>query len=130
MGDIVDNGIIKGDIPYIFSIGGKMFIVALLGALSMVLASYLSSKSAMSYGRDLRREVFTKVEGYSLSEFNKIGTSSLITRTTNDINQMQQVTMMSLRMMVRAPLMLIGGLIMALSKTGNYLKYFLFQHQF
>lgn len=125
MGDIVDNGIIKGDIPYIFSIGGKMFIVALLGALSMVLASYLSSKSAMSYGRDLRREVFTKVEGYSLSEFNKIGTSSLITRTTNDINQMQQVTMMSLRMMVRAPLMLIGGLIMALSKNRELSKVFL-----
>jgi ATP-binding cassette subfamily B protein len=91
----------------------------------MILASYLSSKSAMAYGRDLRQHVFTKVEGYSLDEFSRIGTSSLITRTTNDVNQMQQVTMMSLRMMVRAPLMFIGGLIMAISKNRELSNVFL-----
>lgn len=125
MGEIVDNGIIQGDISYILSHGGKMLIVALLGAISMILASYLSSKSAMAYGRDLRQHVFTKVEGYSLDEFSRIGTSSLITRTTNDVNQMQQVTMMSLRMMVRAPLMFIGGLIMAISKNRELSNVFL-----
>lgn len=125
MGEIVDNGIIQGDISYILSHGGKMLVVALLGAISMIFASYLSSKSAMAYGRDLRQHVFTKVEGYSLDEFNRIGTSSLITRTTNDVNQMQQVTMMSLRMMVRAPLMFIGGLIMAISKNRELSHVFL-----
>lgn len=125
MGDIVDNGIIKGNIPYIFSVGFKMFIVSLLGALSMIVSSYLSSRTAMGYGRDLRNAVFTKVEGYSPSEFNKVGTASLITRTTNDINQIQQVTIMSLRMMVRAPLMFIGGIIMVFSKNRELSKVFL-----
>ncbi len=125
MGDIVDNGIIKGNIPYIFSVGFKMFIISLLGALSMIVSSYLSSRTAMGYGRDLRNAVFTKVEGYSPREFNKVGTASLITRTTNDINQMQQVTIMSLRMMVRAPLMFIGGLIMVFSKNRELSKVFL-----
>lgn len=68
----------------------------------------------------LRKKVFTKVEGYSLNEFNKIGTASLITRTTNDIAQIEQVGIMALRMMIRAPLMVVGGAIMGYSTTGIY----------
>lgn len=117
MGDIVNNGIVKGDTNYILRVGGTMLIFALLATLSMIISSYLSSKTSMGFGRDLRNKVFTQVEGYSLNEFDKIGTASLITRTTNDINQVQQVAIMALRMMIRAPLMLIGGIVMAFSKN-------------
>ncbi len=118
MGSIVDIGITNQDLPYIYSTGLRMVIIALLGTVSMVLSSYLSARAATAYGRDLRGAVFTQVEGFSLSEFNQMGTASLITRTTNDINQVQQVVMMSLRMMARAPLMLIGGLVMAFNTNA------------
>ncbi|HEY4544666.1 MAG TPA: ABC transporter ATP-binding protein, partial [Tissierellaceae bacterium] len=125
MGDIVDIGVLKGDIPYILQTGLKMLLVALVGSICMIIASYLSSKTAMSFGKDLRSDVFGKVERFSLAEINQLGTSSLITRTTNDINQLQQVTVMILRMMVRAPIMLIGGVIMAVSKNVELSKVFL-----
>ncbi len=125
MGDIVDIGVLKGDIPYILQTGLKMLLVALVGSIGMIIASYLSSKTAMSFGKDLRSDVFGKVERFSLAEINQLGTSSLITRTTNDINQLQQVTVMILRMMVRAPIMLIGGVIMAVSKNVELSKVFL-----
>ena len=119
MGDIVNNGIVKGDTNYILRVGGRMLLFAMLATLSMIISSFLSSKTSMGFGRDLRNKVFTQVEGYSLNEFDKIGTASLITRTTNDINQVQQVAIMSLRMMIRAPLMLIGGIVMAFSKNKD-----------
>lgn len=118
MGNIVDIGITSGDLPYIYGTGLRMVIIALLGTGSMVLSSYLSARVATAYGRDLRAAVFTQVERFSLSEFNQMGTASLITRTTNDINQVQQVVMMALRMMARAPLMLIGGLVMAVTTNA------------
>lgn len=118
MGNIVDIGVTGQDLPYIYETGLRMIIIALLGTVSMVLSSYLSAKSATAYGRDLRAAVFAQVEGFSLSEFNQLGTASLITRTTNDINQVQQVVMMSLRMMARAPLMLVGGLVMAFNTNA------------
>lgn len=117
MSDIVNNGIVKGDTNYILKIGGIMLIVAAFSAISIVFASLLSSKTAMGFGKDLRQKIFSHVEGFSLNEFDKIGTSSLITRTTNDITQVQQVMVMMLRMMVRAPMMCIGGIIMAVSKN-------------
>ena len=119
MGNIVDNGVVNGDINYILKTGLQMIIFAIVGTSSMIVSMYLSSKTATGFGRDLRRMVFTKVEGYSLNEMEKLGTSSLITRTTNDINQIQQVTVMSLRMMVRAPLMLVGGFVMAFSTNST-----------
>lgn len=117
MSKIVDMGIIKGDIPYIVKTGGFMLLVAAFSGASIIASAYLSSKTAMSFSRDLRKEVFTKVESLSLGEFNEIGTASLITRNINDIAQVQQVAIMSLRMMIRAPLMLVGGIIMAVSKN-------------
>lgn len=119
MSDIVDFGIVRGDTPYIFKIGGLMLLVALGGALCAIVVSFLSSKVAMGFGKLLRRDVFAKVESFSLAEFNNFGTSSLITRTTNDINQLQQVLMMLLRMMLSAPMMGIGGIVMAVSKDAT-----------
>jgi len=119
MGNIVDKGVVNGDINYILKTGIKMVVFAVIGTCSMIVSAYLSSKAATGFGKDLRRMVFTKVEGFSLNEMEKIGTSSLITRTINDINQMQQVAIMSMRMMVRAPLMLIGGFVMAFSTNST-----------
>jgi len=116
MSDIVDIGIVKGDISYIIRIGTLMLLIAAGGTVCSILVSYLSAKTAVGFGRLLRSKVFSRVEDFSLQEFNRLGTATLITRTTNDINQVQTVTFMILRMMVSAPVMCIGGIIMALSK--------------
>ena len=115
LSEIVDTGIINGDVNYILKIGGIMIGVALIGSACTIFASFISSKVSMGLGRDLRRKIFTKAETFSLNEIDKVGTASLITRTTNDVNQVQQVVIMILRMMVTAPLMCIGGIIMAVS---------------
>ena len=119
MSDIVDTGIVKGDIGYIMRIGGFMLLVALGSGLCTMIASFLSAKVATGFGKNLRTKVFSQVGSYSLHEFDKIGTASLITRTTNDITQVQQVLIMIMRMMVAAPMMCIGGIIMAVSKDAK-----------
>lgn len=119
MSDIIDKGVVLGDKPYIWKIGGFMLLVAAIGMLASAAASYFSSKAAMGLGRDLRKKVFTHVENFSLQEFDQIGTASLITRTTNDITQVQQVVIMMLRMVVSAPIMFVGGVIMAVSKDAK-----------
>ncbi|EPD53632.1 hypothetical protein HMPREF1210_00455 [Paenisporosarcina sp. HGH0030] len=119
MADIIDKGVVTGDTPYIWKIGGFMLLVSSLGATASVIASYYSSKAAMGLGRDIRRKVFNHVGKFSLQEFDEVGTASLITRTTNDITQVQQVVIMMLRMVVSAPIMLIGGVIMAVSKDAK-----------
>lgn len=118
LADMIDNGVVTGDTGYIWRMGGIMLGVTGLGALAAVVASFYSSKAAMGFGRDLRRHVFNHVERFSLEEFDRIGTASLITRTTNDITQVQQVIIMMLRMVVSAPIMFVGGLIMAISKDA------------
>ncbi|WP_308636780.1 ABC transporter ATP-binding protein [Paenibacillus silvisoli] len=119
LADIVDKGVVQGDNPYIWRIGGFMLLIALGGGLCSIGASYLSAKAAGGFGRDLRSRVFGHVEQYSLHEFDQIGTASLITRTTNDITQVQQVLMMMMRVMVMAPMMCFGGIIMALYKDAT-----------
>jgi ATP-binding cassette, subfamily B, multidrug efflux pump len=116
MSDIVNQGIMVGDTDYILKTGGRMMIFVGGSVLSAIIASYFSSKAAMGFGRDIRKSLFTKVESFSLNEFDKIGTATLITRTTNDVTQVQNVTIMILRMMVSAPMMAVGGLILALQK--------------
>lgn len=116
MSNIINNGVVNGDSVYIMKIGGFMLLVALGGAISQIAASYLSSRTATGFANDLRRNIFTKAESFSLHEFDKVGTSSMITRTTNDVTQIQQVTVMMLRMMIYAPIMAVGGIIMAISK--------------
>lgn len=119
MADIVNDGVVKGDTPYIWKIGGFMLAVTAVGTLVSIAASYLSARIAAGFGRDVRSKTFRKVESFSLLEFDKIGTASLITRTTNDITQVQSVLIMMMRMMVMAPMMCIGGLIMAISKDAQ-----------
>ncbi|QJD82193.1 ABC transporter ATP-binding protein [Cohnella herbarum] len=119
MADIINDGVVKGDTPYIWKIGGFMLAVTAIGTLVSIAASYLSSRVASGFGRDVRSKTFRHVENFSLQEFDKIGTASLITRTTNDITQVQTVLMMMMRMMVAAPMMCIGGLIMAISKDAH-----------
>ncbi|NLW07456.1 MAG: ABC transporter ATP-binding protein [Clostridia bacterium] len=119
MADIVDVGVVSGDTDYIIRVGGLMLLVAIGGVFCAIIASYLSAITATGFGRDLRSRVFARVESYSLTEFDKIGTASLITRTTNDITQVQQVLLVMLRMMVRAPMMCIGGIIMAVSQDAE-----------
>ena len=84
--------------------------------------SYYSAKVSLSFGKELRYKVFSHVENFPLQEFDQIGTSSLITRTTNDITQVQQVVNMILRMMVAAPIMAMGGILMAYSQDPDLSK--------
>lgn len=113
MAHIVDNGVVKGNVPYIWRVGGFMLLVAVAGVFCSVGASYMSSTAAAGFGRILRSRVFHHVEQFTLHEFDKLGTASMITRTTNDITQVQQLLNMMLRLLVMAPLMSIGGIIMA-----------------
>lgn len=119
MADIVNKGVVEGDHPYIWRIGGYMLLVTIGSAAFSIAASYFSSRIAMGFGRIVRSRLFTKVESFSLQEFDKVGTASLITRSTNDVNQVQQVLIMMMRLMIMAPMMCIGGLIMALSKDAK-----------
>ncbi|MFC4714237.1 ABC transporter ATP-binding protein [Planococcus dechangensis] len=119
MADIIDNGVVQGNIPYIWEIGVWMLLVSAIGAAAAVFASYYSAKAAMGMGRDLRQKVFKHVGEFSLQEFDEVGTASLITRTTNDITQVQQVVIMMLRMVISAPIMLVGGVILAVSKDAQ-----------
>ena len=114
MADIVNNGMLKGDTDFIMTFGTYMLIVALASTCFSIASSFLSSIVGMSFGRDIRSQVFAHVENFSLTEFDQIGTASLITRTTNDITQVQTLLVMGLRFMVYSPLMCIGGIIMAL----------------
>ena len=117
--DIVDTGVVRGDTAYIWRTGGWMLLVAAGSAIAAVVAAYLSSLVAAGFGRDLRSRVFSRVESFSLHEFDKIGTATLITRTTNDITQVQMVLLIMLRMMIGAPIMAAGGIIMAISKDAE-----------
>ncbi|PIW12353.1 MAG: multidrug ABC transporter ATP-binding protein [Candidatus Infernicultor aquiphilus] len=118
MADIVDTGGINWDIAYIIRIGGWMLLIAVIGMISAIFGSYWAAKVATGFGRDLRTKVFTKVESFSLEEFDEKGTASLITRTTNDITQIQQLVVM-LRLFLRAPMLCIGSIIMAVSKNAK-----------
>lgn len=119
MSDIVNNGIVKNDTNYIMNIGKTMILVAAGDAVCVVIANFIGSKVAVALGRNLRDILFKKAERFSLHEFDKVGTASMITRTTNDIIQVQQVLVMIMRMMISAPLMCIGGIIMAVHKDAK-----------
>ncbi|MDD4797510.1 MAG: ABC transporter ATP-binding protein [Eubacteriales bacterium] len=114
MSGIVDRGIALGDTPYILSQGGGMLLVALLGMLCAVGSGFLSARISSAVARDLRLAVFAKIESFSLDEFDRFGAASLITRNTNDIQQIQMVVLMALRFIMMAPVMFVGGIIMAL----------------
>ncbi|HKV84356.1 MAG TPA: ABC transporter ATP-binding protein [Ktedonobacterales bacterium] len=119
MANIVDIGIVKGDTGYILRVGGVMLLITLAGTTCAVASSFFAARTAVGFGRDLRARLFSHVENFSLHEFDTIGTASLITRTTNDTNQVQQVLVILMTMMVSAPMMAIGGVILAISQDAT-----------
>lgn len=119
MSEIVDNGMLQGDSAYIMKYGMYMLIVALASSVFAIASSYLSSVIALGMGKDMRNTLFSRVESYSLNEFDKVGTSSLITRTTNDITQVQTLIVMGMRFMIYSPILCVGGLIMAWNKDAE-----------
>ncbi|HTC86364.1 MAG TPA: ABC transporter ATP-binding protein [Candidatus Acidoferrum sp.] len=112
--DIINNGVTTGNTDYIVSTGVFMLVVTLILGICTIISVYWGSKTAMAFGRDVRSSVFRKVETFSQSETNHFGTASLITRNTNDVQQVQQVVAMALTMIISAPLIAVGGIIMAL----------------
>jgi len=112
-GDIIDQGVARGDAGYILRVGAVMLAISGLQILCSLAAVYVGARVAMSYGRDLRGAVFHHVGRLSAREVGKLGAPSLITRTTNDVQQVQMLVLMSMTMMVTAPMMCIGGIIMA-----------------
>ncbi|HLI88711.1 MAG TPA: ABC transporter ATP-binding protein [Ktedonobacteraceae bacterium] len=119
MADIVDNGIVKGDIPYIYEVGGIMLLVTIVGAACAVAASFFSARIAIGFGKIIRAMIFKHVIRFSLHEYDEVSTASLITRTTNDTTQVQQVLVIILMMMISAPLMAIGGIILAIQQDAT-----------
>ncbi len=119
MSNIVNKGIVRRNISYIWHEGLWMLIASLAGVFAAVFSAYTSAKVSAYFSRDLRNAIFSKVQSFSLIEFERFGTSSLITRTTNDVMQIQQTLVMALRLVVLAPVMGIGGAIMAFSKDAK-----------
>ncbi len=117
--DLINNGVAKGDVSYIWKVGGIMLGASALIMLASILLAYLSAKVAMAFGRDLRRGVFTAVETFSARELNQFGAPSLITRNTNDVQQVQMVLFMGLTMMVAAPITGIGAAFMAIRTNAK-----------
>lgn len=112
--DIIDEGVAKANIGYILSLGGVMLAITLLQIVCAVIAVYFAAKAAMGVGRDLRGAIFKRVGEFSEQEVTKFGAPSLITRSTNDVQQVQQLVLMSATMLVTAPMLSIGGVIMAI----------------
>ncbi|MFC6356336.1 ABC transporter ATP-binding protein [Luethyella okanaganae] len=111
---IIDKGVSTGDTGFILSTGMTMLMVCLVQVITAVAGIYFGAKTAMSVGRDLRREVYRKVDSLSALEVGRFGTATLITRNTNDVQQVQMLVLMTLNFMVSTPIMCVGGIIMAL----------------
>jgi ATP-binding cassette subfamily B multidrug efflux pump len=114
--DIIDNGVVKGDTGYIMRLGAVMLVVTAAQIACAIPAVYFGARTAMALGRDLRASVFDRVQSFSAREVGRFGTPSLITRTTNDVQQVQMLTLMGFTMMVSAPIMAAGGIVLALNQ--------------
>jgi ATP-binding cassette subfamily B multidrug efflux pump len=113
-GDIINEGVAKGDNDYIIRTGGFMLLVTLVLGVASILAVYWGAKTAMGFGRDVRSAIFRKVESFSQVEVNHFGPASLITRNTNDVQQVQTIVFMALTLILSAPILIVGGIIMAI----------------
>lgn len=113
--DIIDNGLVKGDTDYIMRLGGVMLVITLVQIVCSGAAVYLAARTAMAVGRDLRAAVFDRVQDFSAREVGQFGTPSLITRTTLDVQQVQMLTLLAFTLMVSAPIMCFGGILLALA---------------
>ncbi len=115
--NIVNNGVATGDISYIWKVGFEMIGFSLLSVVAAFGNVFLAARSSQQLGKNLRTDIYKKVINFSNDEFDKVETSSLITRTTNDVVQIQNVAMMALRMMIMAPIMLVGASFLAYNKS-------------
>lgn len=115
MSDIIDIGVANGDISYVLNVGFKMIVVAFIGILGGMLCGIFATLASMNMGKNIRQSLFDKIQSLSFLEIDKFKTSSLITRLTNDVTQVQNMVMMGLRGMVRSPLIFLGGIIMSLT---------------
>ncbi|MEV0205311.1 ABC transporter ATP-binding protein [Streptomyces sp. NPDC050788] len=112
--DIIDNGVVKGDTGYILSFGALMIGISLVQVVCNIGAVYYGARTASALGRDVRAAVFDRVQSFSAREVGQFGAPSLITRTTNDVQQVQMLALMSFTLMVSAPIMCVGGIVLAL----------------
>ena len=117
--DIIDNGVSKGDTAYIWRTGLVMLTVSLGQIVAAIIATYFAAKAAMRMGRDLRDGIFERVSGFSEREVTGFGAGSLITRNTNDVQQVQMLAMMGATFLVSAPLLAIGGIILAIEQAAS-----------
>jgi ATP-binding cassette subfamily B protein len=112
--DIINNGVVKGDTDYILGVGAFMLLITVIVGIAAIASVYLSALVANGFARDVRSAVFSKVETFGQVEVNQFGPASLITRNTNDVQQVQQVVFVALTVMVSAPILIVGGVFMAL----------------
>lgn len=117
--DIINEGVIKGDTSYILRVGGIMLLLSVLLGFASVVTVYFSARTAMQVGRSLRADLFGQVERFSLMQMHDFGVPSLITRTTNDVQQVQMLVMVGLTMMLLAPITGVGGVVMAVRENAN-----------
>ena len=119
MSDIVNKGVVLQDIDFIINTGLVMLGYTLIVSVCTIVGRYFAARTSVGFAKDLRRDIFAAVEGYSLSEFDRIGTASLITRSTNDVTQIQNVMVMILSMLIAAPITAAGGIIMAVQNDAH-----------
>ena len=119
MADIVDHGIVRGDQGAIYRTGGLMLLMSIVASLTAIAGSYYSAQVATGFGRRLRGAIFARVEHFSIHQFDRYGSASLVTRTTNDTTQVQQMLIMMLMVVIVAPMMAIGGVILAVSQDAE-----------
>ncbi len=117
--DVIDKGVMRGDTAYIWRMGGFMLGVTAVQLVFTVLAVYLGSRVAMGFGRDVRDALFHRVTGFSAREVNRFGAPSLITRITNDVQQVQMLVVMACNLALAAPVTVIGGVVMAVRQDGG-----------
>lgn len=120
MADIVDNGVLGGDVQLILNVGLKMILTVILGGLSGVLCGVFANLAAQSFGNDLRKDVFSKIMNLSFQQTDKISTGSLVTRLTNDVTQVQQMVTMLIRGLVRNSVMFLGGIVMLYRQSPKF----------
>ncbi len=114
--DIIDKGVVVGDTGYIMRIGGVMLGITLLQVTTQIVAVYFGARTAMAVGRDVRSAIFSRVQDFSTREVGQFGAPSLITRTTNDVQQVQMLVLLTFTLMVAAPIMCVGGIVLALNQ--------------
>lgn len=123
--NIINEGVAKGDIPYIWRVGFVMLLLTVVTVLAAIAGVFISAREAQRFGREVRADIYEKVVNLSKDKIDSVGTASLITRTTNDVEQMQMVVMMFLRLMMFAPIMGIGAATLSFTKSRELSRVFL-----